>query len=447
MPFSSSRVNSGALSLTSIGHQFYRKRWRFATITLLTIAALGASLAVAQARRGRPDQPPPESKKKAKEKGPRALAVVELPADGKGQPRLIPIAILVDGRFWDASIYLADPRPMALEPGNVYEVERSGKPVGFFTVSEARQAQDRWTALGNWQLITEKPPAPAKSAKPRPIEDDDRPVLHRRVSTAAEPETPSTSSSSSAPSSQSSPASAPQPPAADDPNRPVLRRGNPKPQPEIEEPPAETSPAGSPPKAASPAATAKPGEVLAAISDASGPEPRPYVYAWAPDEQPKLTKAISDIATAEVARYVKSTPALRFGPAAAFDSVAVRAFDLDYSNSPAVVLTARIRAVPLAASRARAGKPAQPAPDFFFYVTVVGQPDLYGQMRKLFSSVTDSAHLDAFPRLELIDAVDAEGKGRGDLLFRASSGDTSSYQLYHVGPDSLRKLFDSAGAD
>jgi hypothetical protein len=66
-------------------------------------------------------------------------------------------------------------------------------------------------------------------------------------------------------------------------------------------------------------------------------------------------------------------------------------------------------------------------------------------MRKLFSSVTDSAHLDVFPRLELIDAVDAEGTGRGDLLFRAAGGDTPSYQLYHVGPDSLRKLFDSTG--
>jgi len=422
LPFSSSRVNSGAFSLTSIGHHFYSKRWGFATIALVAIAAIGASLA--------------QSNKK-KEKGPRALAVVEMPADGKGKARLIPIAILVDGRFWDASIYLADPRPMALDPGNVYEVERSGKPIGFFTVSEARQAQDRWTALGDWQPVSEKPPV-AKSAKSHHVEDDDRPVLHRRASTTAEPEAPSTSSSSSP-----SAAPAPPPPVAEDPNRPVLRRGKPKVQPEVEEPPAEKSPAGSPPKAAPPAAAAKPGELLPAISVASGPEPRPYVYVWAPDEQPKLTKAISDIATAEVARYVKDIPALRFGPAAAFDSVAVRAFDLDYSNSPAMVFTARIRAIPLAAARARAGKPAQPVPDFFFYVTVVGQPDLYGQMRKLFSSVTDSAHLDAFPRLELIDAVDAEGKGRGNLLFRASSRDSSSYQLYHVGPDSLRKLFDS----
>jgi len=391
--------------------------------------ALAASVSVAQSRK--------------KEKGPRALAVVELPADGKSKPRLIPITILVDGRFWDASIYRADPRPMALDPGNVYEVERSGKPVGFFTVGDALQAKDRWIGLGDYKPESEKPPAAAKSAKPHIAEDDERPVLHKRQSATAEPETPS--------APQSSPpaaAPAPPPPPPDDPNRPVLRRGKPKPQPQPqteEPPPAEKAQTGSSPKAAPPTANAKPGEVLAAISDAGGPEPRPYAYAWAPDEQPKLTKAVSDIATAEVARYVKSTPALRFAPAATFDQAVVRAFDLHYDNTPEIVFTARVPAVLPPASRTRPTKPTQPASDFFFYVTVVGQTDLYGQMRKLFSSVTDSAHLDAFPRLELIDAVDAEGTGRGNLLFRASGGDTSSYQLYHVGPDSLRKLFDSAG--
>jgi hypothetical protein len=68
-------------------------------------------------------------------------------------------------------------------------------------------------------------------------------------------------------------------------------------------------------------------------------------------------------------------------------------------------------------------------------------------MRKLFSSVTDSRHEDVFPRLELIDAVDAEGTGRGDLIFRAYNGGASSYELYHVGPDALRKLFDNAGTE
>jgi hypothetical protein len=398
----------------------YRKRSRFA---ILVLVALVASLSAAQSRK--------------KEKGPRALAVVELPADGRSKPRLIPITILVDGRFWDASLYLANPRPMALDPGNVYEVERTGKPVGFFTVSEARSVKDRWIAFGDWQPQSEKPATASKSAKSHGDEDDERPVLRKPQSTPAQEAHTAPEAKPAAP--------APAPPPPDDPNRPVLRRGKPKPQPQeaLDEDQETASP--SKPKAAPHAAAFKVGEVLAAISDAGGPEPRPYTYAWAPDEQPKLTKAISDIATAEVARYATSLPALRFAPASSFEQVSIRAFDVDYDNNPEIIFSARVPGMAPPAKRTRTAKPAPPAPDSFFYVTVVGETDLYGQMRKLFSSVTDSAHLDVFPRLELIDAVDAEGAGRGDLLFRAWSRDASTYQLYHVGPDSLRKLFDSAG--
>src|SRR5665647_204475 len=38
------------------------------------------------------------------------------------------------GHFHDASIYMADPVPMALEGGTVYEVQQSGDPVGFATI-------------------------------------------------------------------------------------------------------------------------------------------------------------------------------------------------------------------------------------------------------------------------------------------------------------------------
>lgn len=239
-------------------------------------------------------------------------------------------------------------------------------------------------------------------------------------------------------------------PAADDPNRPVLRRGKPKTLPdesqEENQAPGEASVQKA--KASSGPSSAKPAEVLPAISDAGGPDPHSYAYRWAPDEQQKLTKAVTDIARTELERYVKETPALHFAPSGNFDQVSIHAFDLQYNNNPAVVFTARCPAV-VQAPRPHGNKASQPLPasEFYFYVTVVGQTDLYGQMRKLFSSVTDNRHEDVFPQLELIDAVDAEGTGRGDLLFRASSGGSSTYQLYHVGPDSLRKIFDSAGND
>ena len=199
--------------MTSIGHHFYSKRPRLAILVSLAIVAT-ASLTPAQSKK--------------KEKGPRALAVVELPGDGKSKPRLIPLTILVNGRFWDASIYLADPRPMALDPGNVYEVERSGKPVGFFTVSDARQTKDRWIAFGEWQPESEKAPPAAKPAPSWHAEDDERPVLHKRQSSPPAQETqPAADTKPAAP--VASPAPAPSP---DDPNRPVLRRGKPKPQPQ-----------------------------------------------------------------------------------------------------------------------------------------------------------------------------------------------------------------------
>jgi len=396
------------------------------------MVAMVASLASAQ------------SKKKEKQKGPRALAVVELPAEGKLKPRLIPLTILVDGRFWDASVYLANPRPMALDPGNVYEVERSGKPLGFFTVNEPVVASNHWFAFGDWQPQSERPRPAAKPPLSWHAEDSDRPVLHRRQASTSDETSQPTSSSSTSDKTTSSAASAPEPPP-EDPNRPVLRRGKPKPQPEqLPEEPVQTA-SSSKPAVLPPDAPFTAGEMLPAISDAGGPEPRSYAYPWAPDEEQKLTKAVSDIAMAEVTRYAKSAPALRYAPATAFEQTTIRVFDLNSDNYPEVVFTARVAAIVPTAARARAAKAPQPVRDFFFYVTVVGQNDLYGQMRKLFSLVTDSAHLDAYPRLELIDAVDAEGTGHGNLLFRAWSGATPGYQLYHVGPDSLRKLFDSAG--
>src|ERR1700693_5424365 len=52
-------------------------------------------------------------------KGARALGRVELAANGKA--RLVPITILYDGEYYDASAYKASPVPMALESGTIYE--------------------------------------------------------------------------------------------------------------------------------------------------------------------------------------------------------------------------------------------------------------------------------------------------------------------------------------
>src|SRR5262249_28948392 len=62
-----------------------------------------------------------------------AKALVDLTTDPAGvmTTRVIPITILDEGSFHDASSYKATPRPMALDVGVVYEAQKSGQPIGY----------------------------------------------------------------------------------------------------------------------------------------------------------------------------------------------------------------------------------------------------------------------------------------------------------------------------
>ena len=96
------------------------------------------------------DQAPtsPATGKKAK-RGPRAIAVVEfLPS---GAMRLVPIALWIEGHYYDASEYGANPEPMAVEPETVYEAQSFGEPTGTFTVTMPKQVNGNWVADGTWQ--------------------------------------------------------------------------------------------------------------------------------------------------------------------------------------------------------------------------------------------------------------------------------------------------------
>jgi hypothetical protein len=47
------------------------------------------------------------------------------------------------------------------------------------------------------------------------------------------------------------------------------------------------------------------------------------------------------------------------------------------------------------------------------------------------------------PRLQLVDALDADGDGRGELLFREISDNGTGWRIYRATADKLWKLFDS----
>jgi hypothetical protein len=432
-----------------------------------------------------------------KTKGPRALALVEWPLSG-GSPRVVPVTILVDGRYYDASIYKADPVPMALEPGNVYEVEQSGESIGMVTLTTARQASNgAWLADARFQTSEQLaalrrprdvapesasvggPPTlrrggrrsgrdrapqptgtPEPKSEPQPTGDDEPPVLRKPASDKPSPEVNKPSDTTPAPQTQQSSASTSSSPQSEDSEHPVLRRGRPTAEQaenlpgavDVKAPPKTPAAAAGPASAATKAAAARPGRVLPAISDAAGPEPRSFLLPWKMEDQERIKNSMTQLASAALQDFVRTHGGTHPGT---LQDVQVRAFDLTTRNEPQVVLMARAVEAPAAPLRRAGGRPGStrgaaphpaPAPGegLTYWITVAARQDYNGELRKLKVWATDSKHLDAYPRAELIDAVDADGDGRGELLFREISDVGQSFALYRATPDTLTQLYNSA---
>src|SRR5260370_13568899 len=120
--------------------------------------------------------------------GPRALGLVVFGDDAgvpaavaakkKPQlPRLIPVTLWFEQRFFDAAVYKATPLPIALETDIVYEVQQAGESAGLFTVGSPARLNGIWLAEGRYTTNAElearnakrnKPPPAAKEAEERP---------------------------------------------------------------------------------------------------------------------------------------------------------------------------------------------------------------------------------------------------------------------------------------
>jgi hypothetical protein len=410
-------------------------------------------------------------------KGPRATAILQL--QGK-RARIVPVVILVNGQFYDASIYRADPRPMSLDPGVVYEAERGGSSVGLFTVGNALQVGNNWYGLGHWETNEEmqqakearaKEEEQAKAAKraEAAAEDSGPPVLRKSGgANPAQPPPPSPPPSQKpapttpAQTAKTMPPTSPAPASPSggsdeyDPNRPVLRRGAPATTSQEETWPAELAPSKSAGTAAAKAVPAEPKiEQLVAISDADGPELRSYNFNLNPVERDADYKKMAGYAQDAVSKYER----LRHTDfaSAQLGATDFRFFDVDLSNEPVFVLSApatvNFGAAPRAATRRRAARRTTqvnepiPGKQEQAYVTVVGKVDLYGEVKLIFSSVTDSTHLDEIPRLQLIDAADVDGDKRGELIFQETTDSGTGYIIYRVYPDQLTQLFDTLGPE
>ncbi|MGO9685483.1 MAG: hypothetical protein ACLPTZ_23395, partial [Beijerinckiaceae bacterium] len=405
-------------------------------------------------------------RKAAADKGPRALGLIQLSPKGK-KGRLTPIAIMMDGKFYDAGSYKAMPVPMALDFDIVYEGFRTGVSQGIFTITQPGQLNHVWVAEGTWIPAGERIPEKHKKYSAPVIEDESGPpVLHRRSEkaasdggadskdkgkdkdkdqnkdqqkpTAAPGSTPPTPETAKAPAPAETARTAATDETIEDRNRPRLRRG--KPDSSTRREPFTTfdaltdaAPGTASTSTGKPGATAKDAAalpqivVIPAISDAGGPDPRPYNYDVKPAEEATYRSRMLDLASAQLRGHAnaatqeaapprkkassgKSTSGKSTGklPQLAFDDVSLRIFDLSNSNEPVLVLSAKTR--PPAAANGSVEEPKE--------ITLIARTNLENELQKLFFSQTDSQHLDVAPRMELIDAVDADGDGRGELLFR-----------------------------
>jgi len=439
-------------------------------------------------------------------KGPRALGLLELAPNGKA--RLIPITIMIDGKYYDASAYKAAPVPMALWSDTVYEAVRTGVSMGLFTVTGALQRKEgdatEWMAEGTWQTASS---IKAKAAKkpvasiPRGMNEDEGPPVLRRAGSQkpAPPETPAAPATPAQPqpTPSGSPAAAspattppattaltpasPAPPsqqqplqedkAPEDKDRPALKRG--KAGAESAEEAQKKITAGASAKTTGPASTvpptstAAPGassatqpaaqaasqiQLIPAISDSNGPDPLPYTYNLKPEEEQQFRKKMLAMAADEVraragelgspsaggGQPVHAPPP--HGKAAAkpvqptFEDVQLRIFDLADINEPELILTAK----------ARMPQRTHDNSDLEYMVTLVVREDVNGDLHKSLANITDSQHLDVIPRLDLIDAVDVDGDGRAELLFRQVSDTGSAFVVYRVIGDRLYPLFQGA---
>jgi len=432
-------------------------------------------------------------------KGPRALGLLELAPNGKAH--LIPITILIDGRYFDAGAYKAAPVPMALWSETVYEAVRTGVSQGLFTVTGALQrkgANDatEWLGEGTWQSeesLKAKAAKKPEASEPRGMNPDEGPPVLRRAGGAksqspeapAAPVTPAqtppvappSTAPVAAPQAAPAPASTPSPAAAlpqeekaqeeqppEDKDRPTLKRGKPKPAPVTrEESPAAASAKVPSTKTVPPSAAAKSAssstssaadqvQLIPAISDSGGPDPLPYTYSLKPEEEEGLRKKMLAMAADEVRAHA-GQPAASTGASTArassqrskgaarkpvqpdFQDVQLRVFDLANMNEPELVLTASARMPAVPNEKESAGSGLQ------YMVTLVARQDVNGELHKALANVTDIQHLDVLPRLELIDAVDADGDGRGELLFREVTDAGSAFVVYRVIGDRLYPLF------
>jgi hypothetical protein len=403
----------------------------------------------------------------------RATAILEYTGDLTKikESRLVPIVVWDGAQYQPGGLYLAQPAPLAVLSGTQYELETSGRPEGFFNIRDSEDLAGLWVGIGSFEAPAAPKPkaAPANrnhvyevrdtdpdkphfahrpadeqqqggdgaggsasGAKSAPPIDPDRPTLHPRAGGS------DSGSGSSAPSHPD-----------DDTERPTFHRQSnastevPSSQPAVDpdRPRLEYKAPVEQSKLAKPDALfGIPAEMhqMAGVSDTRSGDTFSWTFSWAnADDENKMKTALEAIAQKAIAppaaapaasKPASPTAAHRrtHQPPSPLPELAdedFRTYSLSFGGGATMVLTARSTGTPVK------------------YVTIVAEPDFYGQPKVLLKQVTSDDALDVSPRYHLVDAVDTAGNGRADLIFELRGQTYRQFAIYRIAGGTAAEAF------
>lgn len=277
-----------------------------------------------------------------------------------------------------------------------------------------------------------------------PEADPDRPTFHRRATQTASASTMEV-----------------------DPNRPHLGYTTPERQEKIDTADALS---GMPPDM----------KQIAAVSDNTTTDTQSFVFSWAnPDDAHKMEDALEKAAVQAIGpiKPAQNEPATAQSPSSGQESPSPTQArpSLDAGRPSLEAGKPSAHPVPqkptkTAAKRTTHKKPAAPAlpvlEDVQFrvfslsfgggatmvlsayaagdpgkYVTVIAQPDFYGNPQILLKQVASADNLDVTPRMKLIDAVDTQGNHRGDLIFELRGQTYRQFAVYRIAGGQASQVF------
>jgi hypothetical protein len=288
-----------------------------------------------------------------------------------------------------------------------------------------------------------------------PADDPNRPTMQRR--------SPDTTADTGSTTSNT-------PPAADDPDRPTLKRHTPEDAKKAKTPSSDIA-SGSPslnddpsrpnlhrgkPTSAMnetdlPKLTGLPANLhqMVAVSDAVNRDPHPFTLEWDDEAQHKaILEKMQTIARAQLAAYgstpataapspapaVKKTtpttarsrrPAASAAPQTPLLDEELKAYTLSYGGAATYIYSANTGGTGAALR----------------YVTIVAQDDGLGNLKAAIQSVTDAAHFNRTPKMQFVDAVDADASNRASLLFELRSQNARQFALYRVIASHPEQIF------